>query len=628
MRPDELIGIVQPKGYSSPTSFWECDVFLELCFWAVVALTSLGLLILRPAVLGKVENFWKRFSRNRGWAVACTIFSALLLRAALLPILPIPDPVVHDEYSYLLGAQTFADGRLTNPTPPMWEHFETFHVNMWPTYQSMYPPGQSLLMAVPILLHLDPWWGVWLSVGLMCGAICWMLQAWMSPQWALLGGMFCVLRFSTFSYWIDSYWGGALAAIGGALVLGAFPRLMRSRKMRYAAWFALGLCILANTRPYEGAVFSLPAILLICVSCLVAWLGGARIRGWWSRASAWLGVPRADASAFGQSGERIAWLKTAAVAGGLLGVTVAAMAFYNWKGTGNPTLMPYVENQYQYHITKPFIWQSRYPIPNYHHQVMRTLYVFREFPDYLNRRYPAGLWRMYQPRVQTFYDFFLWPLLGLLAITLPPIARSKRMRLLALSSLALVIGLAVEEWPLNAHYAAPLTGALIALLIYSLRILRLWKPRGLPAGRMMVRSVVALCAIWTVVALAPFALNPYRLGMFQDMPAVLDRCRLTAELDGVPGQHVVIVHNRRSTFGMFDWVYNDPDMEHAKVIWARDMGPKANQELIHFYAGRHFWFVDQDDGIMRMVPYSDEAENDEPTRILNVATNQPVEHSR
>jgi hypothetical protein len=110
---------------------------------------------------------WILQKNSRG--LIFVVLLALLGRAALLPIVGIPGPRIDDEYGNLLMADTFSHHRLANPTPAAWPHFETFHVNLIPTYHAKYPVLQGLFLAFGQVVFHQPWMGVFLSTTLMCG---------------------------------------------------------------------------------------------------------------------------------------------------------------------------------------------------------------------------------------------------------------------------------------------------------------------------------------------------------------------------------------------------------------------------------------------------------------------------
>src|SRR5580658_2613563 len=241
---------------------------IEAGLTAIAVAASFAWPRLGSSWFARIESTFGRLARRQGAAVAVVGLAALLIRLAILPICPIPLPFVPDDFSFLLACDTFLHGRLANPTPAMWTHFESIHITMQPTYQSMYFPGQGLVLAAGKAVTGVPWFGLLIVSALMCAALCWMLQAWLPPGWALLGGFISVLRLGVFSYWTNTYHaGGSLAALGGALVLGGLPRLMKTAKMRYGLVAGVGISILALTRPYEGVLMCIPVGFV-----LIRWL--------------------------------------------------------------------------------------------------------------------------------------------------------------------------------------------------------------------------------------------------------------------------------------------------------------------------------------------------------------------
>ena len=265
-------------------------------------------------ILRRAERQLECVARRRWLACLIVVFVALAMRAALLPVLPVPTaPYMQDEFSYILGGETFAMGRLANPPHPMWRFLEGMMVNMNPTYVSKYPPAQAAFLALGIRLFGQPWYGVWLSTGLLCGALCWMLQGWLPPKYGVIGGILAAMEVGVAGYWINSYWGGAVAALGGALAIGALPRLARKPSAASASAAAAAIFLLANSRPFEGFI-------------LIALLGVVLV--WWTRRC------RNVAKLFGAA-------VIVPLAVGFV-VTSGFMAYYNWRTTGDPRLMPYV----------------------------------------------------------------------------------------------------------------------------------------------------------------------------------------------------------------------------------------------------------------------------------------------
>jgi hypothetical protein len=537
------------------------ELVLMICAGTLIFLSRKRSSNRQPYAFRSLEQAFARLSRRRNLAILFVGLFVLTARLAFNPILGTPQPRFNDEFSYLLAGDTFAHGRLTNPTHPMWIHFESFHIIEKPTYMSMYPPAQGLVLAAGQVLG-HPWIGQLLITALMCSVLCWMLQAWLPPPWALFGAMLAALRLGILSYWMNTYWCASVAALGGALVLGAWPRLRKHLRTRDALLMALGVAILANSRPYEGLVFSAPvAFAMLC------WLLG-RNRPGLSRS-----IPRIV-------------LPICLVLFGAALVT----GYYYYRVTGNPFRLAYQVNRATYATAPYFIWQTPRPEPVYHHAVMRDFYRW-ELGEFKRNRTITGFLLRGARKIVSWWQFYLGPLLTLPLLALPWVVKQSKMRLPVLICAAMIAGFAVQTWTLP-HYFSPATGALYILLVQCLRHIWICHTAYGRTGQALVRAVPMLACAMILLRVSAAAVN------VQIEPAWprgnLERAKILRQLQQQPGLHLVILRYSMSHDVDHEWVYNDADINHAKIVWARDMGTNDNQELLNYFRDRKVWLLDGD----------------------------------
>jgi 4-amino-4-deoxy-L-arabinose transferase-like glycosyltransferase len=458
----------------------------------------------------------------------------------------LPDPHIHDEFSYLLAADTFALGRLTNPTHPMWKYLQTFYVLQRPSYQSKYPPGQGLVLALGQVITGEPIVGVWIITAALVLAAAWMLAGFVEFPWAIAGAAVLAVH-PQIVEWSRIYWGGTIAALGGVMMLGGWARMMRgSPAGRPAVVLGIGLGILLNTRPYEGFAMAVPVIVSLLWRANWKWCGLVLIV--FAPIALWTG-------------------------------------YYNFRVTGHLFELPYVAYEQQYAAAPPLLIQSPRPVPTGIPIEMQEYARQVELPHFNRQRSLRGfVTSVAQKSCDLLGDIAgakpgsLWFMLAcamMLALAVPialAIRRNRGLWIVLTSILCTAAATMISNWT-RSQYVAPAVGAVLILVVSAARELAYWSK----------------AAGWLVLMFAIFVFAALSVRSAGNVDQGSGRARIALSLAKEPGRQLVLVrylpHHRVDD----EWVENEADIDHAKTVWARDPGPGQDRDLLDYFRDRTVW---------------------------------------
>jgi hypothetical protein len=527
---------------------WSLSEPFSAAEWLSMAAVVAIAVLTPPGARARLSRAWSSGLRRLGRHPAFGI-GVLSLAWNLLPLALVhPRPGAHDEFSYLLMADTFLEGRLSMPTHPMWRSFETFHVIFEPTYASKFPPLQGLVLAFGQLVFRDPLLGVKLSGSLASVALWWALAGWLPRRWAMVGAVVFVFHFGGFSYWSQSLFGGAAACLGGSLVFGAYPRLVARPRAAEGALLGLGLCLLAASRPYEGLLLGLPIV-------------GALT---WKAAS---GRKRGIALSL------LPTLLLVAAGGG-------ALALYNRAVTGKALTLPYDVYTERYGYARPFRFQRPRIEGELDHEMMKR------FVETFEMRHYRASWREHFRPMARFYAA---PLLFPPLLVLPLLFRERRYRFPLALALVAVAGSTLTTFILP-HYAAPFAALQMMLLTLCLRRMGgvSWRGRrvGAAARRVLLTSWFYALILGSVVsALARSRFDGAR-------PWNVVREEIAREVAAGGGRHLIFVRYAPGHSPHEEWVYNRADIDDAAVVWAREVNEAQDVSLGRYFCSRTLWRVE------------------------------------
>jgi hypothetical protein len=270
----------------------------------------------------------------------------------------------------------------------------------------------------------------------------------------------------------------------------------------------------------------------------------------------------------------------------LAGASVAAMCTYFAHITGSPLVTPYQISQETYGWPMGLAWTT--PPKIQHRHIELTRYYEYELGEREKVDGPVDFVEYLTFRIQEYWRFFLGP-----ALTVPLLMLGRvwhRRRLLLAGVAGGLFGVLLEGAS-SPHYLAPATAVIVAVVVECCRHLRAAKIGILP----LLPATMALVLVLRMGAQnlgLPYTQKLNYQSWCCKVQGNLNKARISETLRHVPGTHLVFVKAKSDPNNLFQWIYNDADLDGSPIVWARDLGPERNAQLKTYFAERQSWIVD------------------------------------
>ncbi len=160
------------------------------------------------------------------------------------------------------------------------------------------------------------------------------------------------------------------------------------------------------------------------------------------------------------------------------------------------------------------------------------------------------------------------------------------------------------------HYEAAVTCLFVLVSVTGLAQIGKW-PAGAGAARILLLLCFAHFALWYSVHVFDDSEISTAMRSHETWDAINHenpgrRIFVSHELAKVPGKLLVFVRYWPRHIFQNEWVYNEADIDEARIIWARDLGAEEDEQLRRYYSGRSVWVLEPDATPPRLTPYQPE----------------------